>query len=48
MSSDQERGTKIAQDANKNGAQIDFNKLNSGERDAALAEQKRIQSQKNS
>lgn len=45
MSSDQQRGTQAAQNAHKNGTQIDFNKLSTGERDAALAEQKRLQSQ---
>lgn len=41
MSSDQQRGTKAAQDAHKSGKQIDFNKMTPGERDAALTEQNR-------
>lgn len=46
MSSNQERGQQAAQRAHDQGKQLDTSKMNSGERDAAMAHQKHLNNQK--
>lgn len=43
MANDQQRGTQAAQHAHDQDKQLDTSKMNSGERDAALSAQRRLQ-----
>jgi len=46
MANDQQRGKQAADRANQQGKRVDYNKLNTAERDAALAREKQLKGKK--